>query len=188
MVAFFILLVCIAPTMRIFTSMYQSQQEMIRENQRDHLAHLAHASITEMLYKRQIPLEEGSQSKTIALTDPELIEQLQKFSYACEGTLTMVDSYTPRGKEKPTMYLAQLVIQLKDVSPKTKKNISNKKIENQDPADRFYDYFVYIAVGETEKKEPVSDEDKDSDSNKNSSKQLSPAVAKKAKVKKENLQ
>jgi Tfp pilus assembly protein PilE len=168
MVAAFILLICIAPTMRIFTSMYQSQQEIIRENQRDHLAHLVHAKFIEQLYKRQISLEEVMQSKIIALTDPELISQLQKFAYECVGTFIIVDSYTPRNQEKPTMYLAQLVIKLKDISPKAKKHISNQKIENQDPIESYYDYFVYIDAGEMDKRtdnEQSADQETDSSNN-----------------------
>ncbi len=188
MVAAFILLVCIAPTMRIFTSMYLSQQEIIRENQRDHLAHLVHAKFTEQLYKRQISLEEVIQSKTIALTDPELISQLQKFSYECTGTFTIVDSYTPRDQEKPTEYLSQLVIKLKDVSPKAQK-ISNKTIENQDPAESFYDYFIYIDAGEMDRKDKTSNKEKnkDADDERNSSKQpQTPSAHAREKMKKEN--
>src|ERR1700733_14521161 len=99
MVAAFILLICIAPTMRIFTNMYLSQHEIVRENQRDHLVHLIHAQITEQLYKRQIVLPEGAESHPIDLTDPELIGQLEKYHYQLEGVLVIVDSHTPRGQE-----------------------------------------------------------------------------------------
>src|SRR5437660_280100 len=100
MVAAFILLICIAPTMRIFTSMYQSQQAIVRENQRDHLAHLVHAKFTEQLYKRTISLEEVAQSKPIILGDPELEKLIRQSAYECTGTFTIIKQHTPKGQEK----------------------------------------------------------------------------------------
>lgn len=150
MVAVFILLICVAPTMRIFTSMYQSQQEIIRENQRDHLAHLIHAKITEMLYKRQIHISEGDSEILISLSDPELNDELKKFSYTFEAN-TIIEPYKPRGREHPSHYLAHLVIKLKDVSPKVQKK--EKTFENQDSADTFYDYKIYIDAGKKAEKD-----------------------------------
>lgn len=157
MVAAFILLICIAPTMRIFTSMYQSQQEIIRENQRDHLAHTAHAKIIEQLYKRQMIFEEGTESKPVPLSDPKLIELLEKSSFSMEGRLEILESYTPKGQDLPTMYLGKLVIKMKDLAYKPPKKESNKKIENQDPSESFYDYFVYIDSGEKNKDKKKED-------------------------------
>ena len=151
MVAAFILLVCIAPTMRIFTNMYLSQQNIIRENQRDHLAHMVHAQVTEMLYRRQIALEE-TPNKLIELKDPKLNTLLQKFSYQCEGTFTIVNYYTPRGQEHFTACLGKLIVKLKDVSPKAPTKIQRKIIENQDPRETFYDYYIYIDAGKKDDK------------------------------------
>jgi hypothetical protein len=147
MVAAFILLICIAPTLRIFTSIYQSQQEIMRKNQRDHLTHLIHAKITELLYKRQIHFTKETKNQAIALLDPELLDPLKKLSYEFEGTLTIIKSHTARQQEHPNQYLAQLSIKLRDVSPQAKNKIQEKKFENQDPADSFYDYYVYIDAG-----------------------------------------
>lgn len=152
MVAAFILLICIVPAMRILTSVYQSQQSIIRENQRDHLAHMMHAKITELLYKHQVPLEAGPE-RTISVNDPDLNELLQKFFYAAEGGLEILESYTPRGQEKPTMYLGKIVVKMTDLAFKPKKNASEEKIQNQNPADTFYDYSIYIDSGEMEKKD-----------------------------------
>ncbi len=152
MVATFILLICIAPTMRIFTSIYQSQRSIVRENYRDHLAHMAHAKITEQLYKRQIPLGRKAYTHTIQLDDRELTELLQKFSYCCEATLQIIDSYTPRGEEHPTMSLGQIVIKMKDLSSKASKAVESQRFGNEDPSETFYDYFVYIDSGKTKNK------------------------------------
>ncbi len=157
MVAAFILLICIAPTMRIYTSMYLSQQAIIRENQRDHLAHLVHAKFTEQLYKRLISLEEVMQSKPIVLSDPELEKLIHQCSYECEGIFSILDSKSAKGMDKPSKYLAQLVIKMRDVSSKPQKQIEDKKIENQNPAETFYDYFIYIDSGDLDSKEGQDD-------------------------------
>lgn len=157
MVAAFILLVCIAPAMQIFTSMYHAQQEIIRENQRDHLAHRIHAKITELLYKRQIHIPSGDKNPPISLPDPELIEELKRFSYSFEATLVIIDSTTPKNQENPNRYLAQLVVKLKDVSPKIQKK--EKIFENKDPSETFYDYIIYIDAG-CKDKDNKDEEDK----------------------------
>lgn len=155
MVAAFILLVCIAPTMRIFTSMYQAQQEIVRENQRDHLAHLVHSKVVELLYKRELHISEATKGHPVEIKDPELITQLQKFSYACAVNLVVIRSCKPKNQEHPTKYLVQIVIKFKDVSRKAqnKGDVSKKRYENQDSTESFYDYYVYIDAGAKENKD-----------------------------------
>lgn len=169
MVAAFILLICIAPTMRMFTSMYLSQNNITRENQRDHIAHMAHAKVTEMLYKCQIPIEKGMESKVIPIKDSDLEELLHKFSYSFEASLTILDSYTPRGQEKPTKHLGNIAIKMKDTAHKPKKDARGKKNDNQGSAETTYDYIVYIDSGYMKGKDTNK---KDSDAN-NSSDQAS---------------
>jgi hypothetical protein len=163
MVAAFILLVCIAPTMQIFTSMYQSQQGIIRENQRDHLAHLVHAKFVEQLYKREIPLplEEDKHGKNIELKDSELSELLKKYAYRFSGTFTILKKRVPKGQEKPIEYLGKIEIKMKDLLYKHKasEQEENRKIQNGDPAETFYDYYIYISSKDPNKKEEeVKDE------------------------------
>lgn len=165
MVAAFILLVCIAPTMRIFTNMYLSQQEVIRENQRDHLAHHVHAKITELLYKRQLHIPIGDNNPAVVLSDSELIDELQKFCYTCEASLTVIDSTTPKDQEHPSRYLVQLVVKLKDVSPKAKDK--KKKYENQDSSESFYDYYIYVDAGHKDKSNKSKNKKKDNDHTQN---------------------
>ena len=148
MVAAFILLICVAPTMRIFTSMYQAQQVIIRDNQRDHLVHLIHATFTEQLYKRTITLEGVKKGQPIVLEDYELEKLLKDFGYDFTGTFTLLKSSTPKGQEKPSMYLGQIQIKIKDTLHKPKPQEGNKKIEIEDPSDTYYDYYVYIDCGE----------------------------------------
>ncbi len=144
MVAAFILLICIAPTMRIFTSIYQSQQEIIRQNNRDHLAHLIHAKFIEQLYKRNIPLPEAKQSNLIVLSDPEVTQLLQQLAYKFQGEFTLMTPIaTTSGKPKKS--IGKLVIQLEDTRYKPTE-LENKKSDdqNQNPAVTFYDYCVCI--------------------------------------------
>jgi|GEM_PF-3991261 len=143
MVAAFILLICIAPVMRIFTSIYQSQQSIIRENQRDHLAHHVHAEVVERLYKREISIDD-IENQLIFLSDPELNEQLKALSYSLEGILTIVQTYKPKGEEYPTMYLGKLLVKIKDILPKSQ------------GAETFYDSYIYIDAGEMGKTSPPS--------------------------------
>lgn len=162
MVAAFILLVCIAPTMRIFTSMYKSQQNIIRENQRDHLAHMMHARITEQLYRRQFPIEEGIQGKVITMIDPDLGALLQKYSYFCEGKLEIVNCHKSKGGDKPYEYLGRIVIKMKDLNFKSPKNLPDTSTEeNQDPSETLYEYLVYIDSKEDKKGKSDSSEDKE---------------------------
>lgn len=176
MVAAFILLICIAPTMRIFTSMYLSQQEIIRENQRDHLAHLIHAHVTEQLYKHQIalPQEEGK-NHPIQLSDPDLINQLKKLHYDLSGEFVIVAMHKPKGEEHADKYLAKLVIKLKDSLPKVQSKTPDKKFENQDPLETIYDYTIYIDAGaKNPGKKKTTDQDANpdaADKGKKSSKQ-----------------
>lgn len=145
--AAFILLICIAPTMRIFTSMYLSQNSIIRENQRDHLAHMTHGKITEMLYKRQIPMDGGLDSRVIPITDPDLNELLQKSFFSSQGTLEIIKSHTPRGKEKPDKYLGKIVVKMKDMTYRPNKNAKPNKVEEKDPSETCYEYIVYVDAG-----------------------------------------
>ncbi|MFI0435142.1 MAG: hypothetical protein ACH350_05380 [Parachlamydiaceae bacterium] len=153
MVAAFILLVCIAPAMRIFTSIYQGQQEIVRENQRDHLAHLIHSKVVEMLYKRELHLSEATKKEQIPLNDAELQVQLNTFHYSFEAYLVVLHSRKKKNEEHPNQYLVQLVIKLKDRAAKRNKKGAAKHYENQESNDHFYDVYIYIDAGAKKKKE-----------------------------------
>lgn len=179
MVAMFILLVCLAPTMRIFTSMHLAQYEMIRDNYQDHLMHKIHGKITELLYKQQIPFSDSLDGNVIPLSDPEIDELLKKYSYSCKCKLTIVDKYTPRGQENPTMYLGKIKMTMKDHAFKSRKILKENKDSKQDPSETSYEYFVYIDSGEldkTAKDKKSTGEEKKSDDQEpaNSNKPINP--------------
>ena len=55
--------------MRIYTNMFLGQEAIVRENQRDHLAHLVHASVTHQLYQNAITLDNIVQDTPMQLED-----------------------------------------------------------------------------------------------------------------------
>lgn len=142
MIAAFILLVCVAPAMRVFTSIFLSQQEIIRKNAQSHIVHLIHAELTQMLYKNEIPLEDLKQTTFINIQNEELLKLLHKYSYKCTGTFVMINGPTSRGAAHPNSYLGKLTIEIEDLSlkklPKEKSNY-------------FYTYDIYIDSGKIEK-------------------------------------
>lgn len=150
MVAAFILLVCIVPMVRIFTSIYQSQQETVRKNARDHLARHIHAKFTEKLYKREIPLKDVLEANIpIILNDAVLAEELMKYSYECKGVFILIPHISRIGGF-PTQYLAELDIEFVDKKQKVT-SIKNNNPEDPNHKEGVYKYFIFIELGTTKK-------------------------------------
>lgn len=148
MVAMFLLLVCVAPMLHIYTHLFKEQQAVIRSYQMDHLVHLIHAKITEQLYKRQIPLEELLQTKSNVLADIELKKALDPLGYGCTYAFTIVEPHTEQGKKKASQYLCSLVITMEDLL----RNKAKVKNDNEKEDKLAYEYFVYIDLGAKDKK------------------------------------
>lgn len=142
MVAVFILLICIAPAMQIFTSIFKSQQEIVRENQKNHIIHLMHAKFTEQLYKRLISFDDIRNQKDIILTDPDLVDLLGKSFFTCSGIFTIEKSYKPRGQDNPVEYLCKLEIKVADKLARQTKGKGSSS--SQDDPSETYDYYIYI--------------------------------------------
>lgn len=142
MVAVFILLICIAPAMQIFTSIFKSQQEIVRENQKNHIIHLMHAKFTEQLYKRLISFDDIRNQKDIILTDPDLVDLLGKSFFTCSGIFTIEKSYKPRGQDNPIEYLCKLEIKVADKLARQTKGKGSSS--SQDDPSETYDYYIYI--------------------------------------------
>jgi hypothetical protein len=166
MVAVFILLICIAPTMRIFTNIYHSQQEIVRENKKNHLLHAVHAKFIEQLYKRQITFDDIKSGKETELRDADL-EALFRHSYfKASGKLTIVGSHKRKGQTKPYAYLVKLEITMEDELAKRAKDSAPSLSES-------YEYFIYIdaqgaepdheTTGEEEEESGDDDDDTDDD-------------------------
>ncbi len=157
MVAVFILLICAAPAMRIYTNMFKQQQVVIRENERDHIARVLHSRIVERFYKRQIPLQELAQGKKFTVDDPDLQKRLKELNYEGGYIIGVVDR-KPKDENKPaTEYLLRLYIILKDLSPLSPFQSQPKKVENQDPQETIYDYYIYVDAGKDNKLKPGED-------------------------------
>lgn len=109
MVAAFILLVCLAPTMRVFTNIFKAQQQIIRDYQKDHIAHRFHAKFTENLYKREFSLEEN---QDIALSDSDLLKEINNAHFACKGTFKQAEQ--PHKVQGHLKYLYDLNLQVVD--------------------------------------------------------------------------
>lgn len=148
MVAIFILLICVGPVMSIFTSIYRHQQEIIRENHRDHLKNMAHAKVIEHLYKKMIPLEDILQGKPITIADPELLASLRQFSYECQGTFSIIKPDLKK-QERPNKYLCKLQLTMKDVSKRA------QKITNS-PLEKTYEYHVFIDAKDVEHPQQIN--------------------------------
>lgn len=156
-VAAFILLVCAAPALKVFTNIYIEQQEVVRENQRDHIARLIHADVVEQLYKRTIPLDDLRDRREREVITPELKALLKKWSYEGTYVFTNVREYKKKGEEKPIKYLVDLTIGMRDTSKRG-------AIKNKTPPD--YDYEIYInsgAIKENKKQAPTDDDLDDED-------------------------
>lgn len=152
MVAAFIILICAAPALKIFTTIYIEQRETIRENQRDHLAHLVFANVIEQLYKRSISIDDIMKGSTHEVNDPALVELLKRWSYEGTYSFSHTKVYTKKGEEHPSKYLTTITIRMNNLSPK-KLNRERKPLD--------YDYEVYIDSGARAKlgdKEPPIDE------------------------------
>ncbi len=135
LVAVSILLLCIAPIMRVFTNIYKGERQIMRENLRDHIANRVHASFTEALYKREIDLNDVEGE--IALKDSDLIQLLQNSHCQCTGTFKVASSRKDKNEYK---YLCSLKIQLKDLFPIQPELIPDKK---HNPVESHYEYSIY---------------------------------------------
>ena len=149
MVAIFILLVCLAPTMRIFTNIYKAQHNIVRENQKDHLVHLIHAKFTEQLYQRKISLEEMEGESEITLKDDDLDKMQKKYFLDWKGKFAL-KGRIPKEKKHPVEYLCKLEIEVWDVD----KNVRPK--EENSMSRKPYEIYIYITT-----KMEASDEDED---------------------------
>ena len=132
MVAAFIILICAAPALRIYTSTFLQQQDILKVNQSDHLSHLIHANIIEKLYKQEIPFQDILDKKRLSVDDSELNKELQLFGFEAFYSFQGSDSKKREKKDKkPSMYLVSLLITIVD-----KKSKDEKK----------YDYKIFIDV------------------------------------------
>lgn len=127
MVAAFIILICAAPAIRIYTSTFLQQQDILKDNQSDHLSHLIHANIIEKLYKKDIPFQDILDKKRFSVDSSELQKQLQRFGFDAFYSFERYESKKREKKDKkPSMYLVSLKITIVDKKSKDKKDYNYK--------------------------------------------------------------
>ncbi len=139
MVAVFLILLCAAPALRIYTNMYKEQAQVARVNQRDHMVHLIHAKVIEQLYKRTIPLDEILAGVEKPFEDEELQPELNRLKYEASYHLSILLPVREKKRATSKRLHSQLLIQMKDLSHLTKPDT---------PTVFNYAYEVYIDRGE----------------------------------------
>lgn len=140
MIAIFILTVCLAPTLRIFTNMFISQQQIVHENQKSHLVHMAHAKVVEKLYKREIPMMDISAKKTHHIDDRDIKELLNKapFQLSYELSIEKGGKVKKEGddieEEKEEVdYLCKLDIKVQQLNSK-----------REPCSEETFEYYIYV--------------------------------------------
>lgn len=142
MIAAFILIVCVAPTMEIFTNLFREQQRIVQQNQRDHLAKKLYAQIVEQLYKRTLPLDFLFDRKTNQIDQGDLKAELDQIGYEGFYSFTDLRKKKSKGKEETNCYLATLTVVMKE------KNPPKKGYSGQNPTgETRYTYKIFIDSG-----------------------------------------
>lgn len=159
MIAVFILTVCLAPTLRIFTNMYLSQQQIVRENQKSHLVHIAHSKVVEKLYKREIPIMDISAKKIHPIDDPDIKELLKEtpfqlsyeLSIEKEGKVNKEEEDESTGEKKEVVdYLCKLNIQVQELNSR-----------REPCSEENFEYYIYIDTRSEEEAEEKNCEDEE---------------------------
>lgn len=148
MVAVFILLICAAPAMRIYTNTLIQEQNIVRENRRDHLIPRIHAFLTEQLHKKTISFQQISNDAEVPIRDSELEAALAKISYEGSYRFSKMKRQKKQGAPKPDRYLVKLTIILKDLSVRQKKPEAKSEVDPGKSAENEYDYLIYIDAAE----------------------------------------
>lgn len=133
MIAAFILIICVAPAMQVFTNLFKEQQRIIQQNQREHLAKKIYGDLVEKLYKREFPLLLLYDKKVQSIQNEELKEQLEKIGYEGFYSFRDIKKKQKKGAGKAACFLLTLDIILKNHS-------SLEKSKREDVTS----YFVYI--------------------------------------------
>jgi hypothetical protein len=152
MIAIFILLISFIPILHIYTSIFQQQRLIIRDNQLHHLLNSIHVKLTEQLYKRIIPFDTLVSQQTLSLADvdSDLHRELNQLGYECTYSFVIIND---KKKKDVRRYLCQLILTIDETSEKnpfswthkkkesTHSSQPTKEINNKKPT---YDYFICI--------------------------------------------
>lgn len=148
-----ILMVSVVPVVRIFTTLFLSQQEMKREHQRAHIARAIHAKIVEAICRQIIPLNSMKKGMLIPLhlEEEALEEEIRQLRYRYEARLTVEKARKPRDAPQPNEFLLRLTLILQDDAP------TRRETDDQEST---YEYWLYIdAKKEGERTEEGEEEE-----------------------------
>lgn len=149
MVAVFILLICAAPALRIYTNIFLHEQEDVRQNTRNRFARQIHSNIVERLYKHAIPFDQLLEKTRTPLEDSRLIEELQKNGYSAFYQFDDYEKKKMNSRDKrASFYLVSLTIIIKDL--KAPPGAFGSSNFGADPSEMKYDYKIYVVAPEKE--------------------------------------
>lgn len=117
LVGCFLLLICAAPAIRLYTNIYLAELESVRLSEQTHLVHLLYADFVERLYKQQISWDElmDKEEKPLPSSFP-LENEFKRHFYGCTYHFNLIDS----NKENEKFgYLFNLELKISDLRKQT---------------------------------------------------------------------
>lgn len=102
MVAIFLLLVCIAPAIHIFSNLYKQQQESAREYKQDLMANAVHAAIVEKLYQKELAFDTIFEDSWKPLESDELQKQLS--DSGMQASYRFIETSKPKRIKKGSLF------------------------------------------------------------------------------------
>lgn len=120
MVAMFLILLCAAPALQIYTNMYKQQTKIMYDYEADHLANLVHAKIVEAIYKNTLSFEDLLNSTPRSVEDGVFSKQLKEIGYKCQFTINRICQRKMK-KEGFVRYLFEITVTLQNLQD-TKNN------------------------------------------------------------------
>lgn len=153
MVAAFLVVVCAAPVIRIYSTIYVQQQKIAEINSLNRIVHHIHFLLIEKMYKHAIPMEQILSTQRFPVEENEVKEPLQKLGYHAFYTFSDYQKKGVKKKEegdKPVQNLVTLTVTL---TP-----------HHSRPTDReggilSYPYKVFISTSDQELPAPIQSED-----------------------------
>jgi hypothetical protein len=118
MIAVFLIMICVVPTLEVFTNMYKHEAEANLINQRDHFVRLIHANLIEKMYKNEIPIEDIVQGPQTDFSDHDLNEKMKKIGYS--STYEIKEVWRDPIKEPAKRHLCHLTIHMHKKNEKSK--------------------------------------------------------------------
>lgn len=142
LVAFALLLLCIAPLLTPHIALYHQEKEYVKQVQLDHAVNLLYTKLLEKLYLNQIPLEQLEDPKPTPITPVLLQEALVEMPFPYEGSYSFGQEpprFKPKeGKAPFSFYLYKLLFNFHPLNKKRQQT-------HQTPKGTFtYEYQLFV--------------------------------------------